>query len=756
MKTCLVRILALTFGAALLGIHAPLHAQDETALLEEIVVTARKREENLMEVPISITAIDSEFISETGSLGIFDLAEYAPNLTFRQSYGRTFDRPGMRGQAPILGGQTVGLFIDNVFVAGSISNLPLSNLERVEVIKGPQAALFGRQTLAGAINYVTRAPTDELELEFKGTTAEHGQYEANISLGGALVEGLLLASVGLRYYEYGGEYTNAGPGGGDLGEEQSQAAMATLYFTPSDNFTAKLRVMASDDDDGLIAQQATITSQELNCFTETRRGYYCGKVPVPDFDAVQVDNLHIPDPGIRQNTARANLELSFDLGGYQITSISAWSKQDEDWQQDNGSAVNRFFLWQLPDDSPFCASRGQPLAGCATSYLGEDLTYRSQELRISSPVDRPLRWMLGAYLFNMHDWSYTGQPTVRSITFDRVDNQAVFGSVEMDFNSQWTGTAELRWSEDDVTDVASNGAALQEDFTAVTPRVSLTYRQSDNGTLYGSISKGTKPGGFNSSVLTAPDADKARLARFLSYEESEAWNYEVGAKYTFLGGRVNFTGALFFIQWDKQHLQNATVLSNGRSTTLTTNVGETEITGVEVGINAQLTDNLGMLLNYGLADAEIVVGCDFAHGELLGPDPQACDQNEFPGSASIVGKQTPNTPKHTGAITTTYRAALGGGMSWFLSGDITYESTRYAQVHNFAETGDTTKFNLRLGWEAERWRAWVWGRNLFENRSANSVIRFIDLDTFFVRRAMLAHLPRGRQLGLSLEYRFGS
>lgn len=748
------RLTSILVCAALTGLSAPLYAQDQALLLEEIVVTARKREESLMEVPISVTAIDSEFISQTGSLGIFDLAEYAPNLTFRQSYGRTFDRPGIRGQAPILGGQTVGLFIDGVFVAGSISNLPLNNLERVEVIKGPQAALFGRQTLAGAINYVTRAPSDRFEAEFKATAAQHGQYEGNVHISGPLVAGLLSGSVGLRYYDYGGEYTNMGPGGGDLGAEQTQAAMATLYFTPGERFSARLRIMASDDDDGLISQQATITSRELNCYTETRRGYYCGKVPVPDFDQVNIDNVNIPDPGIRQNTLRANLEVTLELGSFDITSITAWSRQDEDWQQDNGSAANRFFLWKLPDASPLCASRGQQLGGCSTSYLGEDLTYRSQELRISSQLTESTRWMLGAYLFNVHDWSYTGQPIARSVTFDRVDNIAFFGSVEVDFNDSWTGTAELRWSEDDVTDAAVNGASLNEKFEAVTPRVTLRYRQSDNGSIYGSVSKGTKPGGFNGSVLTAPEADRARLLPYLSYDESQAWNYELGAKYTLLNGRANVTGALFFIQWDKQHLQNSTVLSNGRSTTLTTNVGETEITGVELSVNAQLTDQLEAVLNYGLADAEIVEGCDFSHGELTGADPAACDQNEFPGSASIVGKQTPNTPKHTAALTLSYTGGTGGAMEWFAGGDITYESTRYAQVHNLAETGDTSKVNIRVGLSGENWRAWVWGRNLFENRTANSVIRFIDLDTFFVRRAMLAHLPRGRQVGISLDYRF--
>jgi len=130
--------------------------------MEEIVVTARKREENLQDVPIAVTALSSEFINEAGLTSVFDVADYTPNLSFRESFGRTFDRPVIRGMSNIIGGANAGVFINGIFVPGSISTAELTNVERVEVIKGPQAALFGRATFAGAINYVIREPGDTL------------------------------------------------------------------------------------------------------------------------------------------------------------------------------------------------------------------------------------------------------------------------------------------------------------------------------------------------------------------------------------------------------------------------------------------------------------------------------------------------------------------------------------------------------------------------------------------------------------------
>jgi outer membrane receptor protein involved in Fe transport len=127
----------------------------------EILVTARKREENLQDVPLSITAVTAETIEEQGLRSIVDIANITPGLSYRPGFGRNSDRPVIRGQSNIQGQPNVAFFIDGIFVTGSLTSFNLDNLERVEVIKGPQAALFGRATFAGAINYITRKPDNE-------------------------------------------------------------------------------------------------------------------------------------------------------------------------------------------------------------------------------------------------------------------------------------------------------------------------------------------------------------------------------------------------------------------------------------------------------------------------------------------------------------------------------------------------------------------------------------------------------------------
>ena len=148
-------------------------SQDEELDLEEVVVTARKREENLQEVPLSVTAFNESALQDYRMFSPEDIAGFTPGFSFVNSFGRDSDRPVIRGMSNILGAPNASFFIDGVYVPGTISSTELQMLERVEVIKGPQAALYGRATFSGAINYVTRRPTDELEGRVTVTVAEH-------------------------------------------------------------------------------------------------------------------------------------------------------------------------------------------------------------------------------------------------------------------------------------------------------------------------------------------------------------------------------------------------------------------------------------------------------------------------------------------------------------------------------------------------------------------------------------------------------
>jgi outer membrane receptor protein involved in Fe transport len=177
-------------------------SQDDEMDLEEVIVTARKREENLQEVPLSVTAFNASTLQDYRMFSPEDIAAFTPGFSFVNSFGRDSDRPVVRGMSNILGSPNASFFIDGVFVPGTIASTELQMLERVEVIKGPQAALYGRATFSGAINYVTRRPTNEMEGQVTITVAEHDTTNTNAYVSGPIVEDSLYFYVGAGFNEY--------------------------------------------------------------------------------------------------------------------------------------------------------------------------------------------------------------------------------------------------------------------------------------------------------------------------------------------------------------------------------------------------------------------------------------------------------------------------------------------------------------------------------------------------------------------------
>lgn len=718
--------------------------EEANPLMDEFVIKVRKREENLQDVPLSISAFNDQFITDAGLTSITDLAAFAPNLSFRRSSGRAFDRPAIRGQGPIVGAQTVGLFIDGVYVAGTISSTPLDNLERVEVIKGPQAAAFGRGTLAGAINFVTKTPGNDWDSKVSATVAEHDEYELRAFVSGPIIEDKLAFNLGARHYEFGGDYTNIGPGGGTIADEQTDGINGVLRFTPTDTLSATLRLDYFEDDDGQTAGHVAIDGPDLNCYLATPRGYYCGEIPGSETVSLDLNNRN--DYGQRRDTFRSSLEINWDVfGGHTITSLSGWAEENQTGVTDGDSKANR-----------------NPARAGQWTEAHVDVEYKSTELRIASPDDSSIRWLAGVYLYDQATSdAFTFATGAPSATSGEVRNQAVFGSVEFDLGEQWTLSVEARYAEDEITSVSGSGLVLNDTFDSFTPRVALSWQPTDTGNVYFTAGKGTKPGAFNANVLGAnvPPAEQERLAGFIAVDEEEAWTYELGAKYSLAQNRLDLTAAVFFIDWSGQQLTTAEPFTNTSGTvgslSLLRNIGQTDITGFELGLLAQVTDRINVNLTYGYAHAEIQSACDVEYGGFVGADPVRCDQVAFPGGADTAGNLTPNAPEHTAAISVGYTRPFANGFDFFARGDVTYESTRYDQIYNLAETGSSTVVNLRTGVSRENWRLSLWARNLTDDDTPNSVSRFLDFDAIPLRRNFTAHYPRRQQFGVTFEYLFG-
>ena len=257
------------FGATGIAAIDPASAQQTSNVveqgLEEIIVTARKRAEKLQDVPISITAFTADAIEQRGIESVYDIARLTPNLSFNQTYGRTFDRPVIRGMSQILGERTVSFVVDGVYIAGNITGADLDDVESVEVLKGPQATNFGRSSLAGVISYRTTQPSNEFKGKASISLGDDGYYEAAANISGPLLGDTLSFKLGGRFYEYDGRYTGLSSDGRKptFGAEQTKRVSGTLRWAPSDEFDVTVRAFAAQNSDGLYTN---IISKTLNCF----------------------------------------------------------------------------------------------------------------------------------------------------------------------------------------------------------------------------------------------------------------------------------------------------------------------------------------------------------------------------------------------------------------------------------------------------------------------------------------------------------
>ncbi|MEM7283458.1 MAG: TonB-dependent receptor, partial [Pseudomonadota bacterium] len=348
-------------------------------------------------------------------------------------------------------------------------------------------------------------------------------------------------------------------------------------------------------------------------------------------------------------------------------------------------------------------------------------------------------------------------------------NRAIFGLVSFDLWENTHLTLEGRWQSEkieqttviqDVGVVATFPDPVDATFTSFTPKVSLDWQRSDNNLLYASVATGTKPGGFNGTV-----AIEAGLPTF---EEEDVVSIELGSKNTLADGQMTLNLALFYSDVEGYQLtQNAR--SGANTTSATVNAGDADIFGVEIEIAArpEAVDGLGIVFNYAYTDAEFSEGFDQNEGVLN----DAADNglidcsigDQFPGVdgctslfGSIAGKKIPRTAEHQAFFDIEYRQPFGsgdGGWEWFLGSNFSYESSKFAQVHNFAETGSTTLVNARFGFTNETYTVNFWGRNLTGEESSPVVLRYADGAGSF-RRSFVGSARRDTYVGVTASVRF--
>ncbi len=753
---------------------------------EEMIVTARKKEELLIETPIAVSAFSTSTINDLGLDRIDDIARHTPGFSFNTGIGRqpTSDRPMIRGLTTVRNGianaSAATVFIDGVYIGGSSQSTELYNLERVEVLRGPQAALYGRNTYAGVINYVTRGPSDEFTGEVRMTGAEHDTAGVTGWFSGPLIDDTLGFVIAAGHRQYGGEYRNIRDGS-SVGGEESNDITAKLRWTPTDSLDITLKTGLQSTDDEHFA--AFLQGRELNncCFRSAEapraREYFVGEAQKDGNVNLYTDLLDTAGgAGSELDRQLASLSIDWDfIDGYSVTSVTGYV--DDEVRRGIDGSYAAYDLFPIP--TPFFDLRGS-----FTKVDWIEQSDLSQELRLRSPDSRAVRWTTGLYYYRGEASTVASnevfidntdqivvRPPTTPLASDKIENTAVFGGADWDFRDNWTATAELRWATDRISVRNTQNSPpecnapndLTKRFDSLTPRFTLHHAATEDRHYYLNVAKGTKPGDFNPTVPVLPDGCPDES--FRAVDEESVWNYEIGAKGRWWQQRITANVAAFYLDVEDQQLTQIVELPSGDIKSIIQNVGRTSVVGIETEFGAALTENFDVDISYAWTRAEYREHFSTNEADLRGSNGSLAETQQL---GDVSGNFVPRVPEHMASLVMRYELPLGGENLWYVSGDYTFESSRYAQEHNLIETGDRNLVGLRTGFDVGHWEASVWVTNLFDDDTPVDIQRFLDrrsgsLPSFPQEgpsrpssspRGFVVTLPRGRQIGATLSYSF--
>jgi iron complex outermembrane receptor protein len=729
----------LASAATVLAPAAVLAQQDaqRRVELEEIVVTARNREENLQAVPLAITALSVETLTRANVATMDDLAKNVPGLSF-QDVNRAYQNPVIRGlaqtqQIAIEG--NVGVFLDGVFLDNrSGLEFGVLEMERVEVVKGPQSALYGRNTFAGAINYVTRPPSlDEVGGRVKATLGNYKRREisgsVNMPLGNVMA---LRVSAGTS--EFDGTTLNVRNGERLGGWNRKNAVAGSLSFQPDDKLQARMfGIWNKIDLDGepLFLQPNVLN----NCGARVNVVTAFGRPPAPintlfcgDVPKVSTVNLDPRTKAASGDTKLISGSVSYDFGG--ATAVLRASHQNSGYAMNVDTAGN-----------PLSATIPSPAFGAAglsaqtfISFVGDASNAESYELRIESAGDRRLTWMIGGYYYDSvvgTDGSVFGgllanpQGVGRitsNVSRQRTKGKSAFASASYEVMPSVRASVEGRYTDENKSITTASQALIPgtSNFTPLsrysrsggfdffTPRFILDYQAGADMLLYASASKGVKTGGFNTAV------DQRIL--FPTFGPEKNWAYEIGAKTTWFDGRARVNVALYHIDWTDMQIESPiSALSLG---TALTNSAAARSRGFEIDTTFVPFEDVTLNAALAYTDPKFKSGVvDASLRPICGVLPQ---QQSFVLSACtpvVSGKLLPRISKWQANVNATYTVPeLIPGIGAYLRADYSFQSPKFNTSFNDGKQGQIELANVRIGFTRGSFDVALWVDNVFDDK----------------------------------------
>ncbi len=630
---------ALSFAIALSTHSTATLAKEQSLVIEEVVVTAQKKSESMQDTPIAITAFTEDSLEQMGIKNASDVGEFTPNITIGPSIGSKFNiRMYIRGKGTAEPSLTidpkVGIYLDGVYMArNSGAIFDVVDLERIEVLRGPQGTLWGKNTTGGAINMVTAKPEGEFKFKQQITGGSNGQYRSITTIDTPPIGN---ASAKLSYVLKGQDgwakntHTNSEK---ELGSEDTEAYRIALRWEANDRFSLDYSFDQTNGEATPVPVQVAWvnpsaadnpTTFDVNALNESGAVQFIpgnafaqmALIANPDRqDTFNIDAMGAEDMDIKGH----NLTLTWQMEALELKSISAYREYDS-FMPTLNSGGGAYY-----DDT------GASLPAFHSTGTKSQHQF-SQELQaVGAAMDGQLEYVLGLYHFQekgkeINPWNissyriseFNGQVLetvifVDSGVFYKVEStsNALYGQFDYNLSDQWTLTLGMRYTEDEKEIVYLSGQdkyseserTKEDDWGKFTGAFTANFELNDDISLYGKASSGYAAGVYNAGPIDDPTVVKPA-------DPEETTSYEFGAKSMLAGGRVQLNAALFYN--DSKNLQITAFEGNTR---VTNNSGKSDSQGIEFEFLALASESVTLNANYGYID----VNYDDAGRDQLAP-----------------------------------------------------------------------------------------------------------------------------------------
>ncbi len=723
---------ALLSAAALMSTNA--FAEDNTLALEEVVVTAQKRATDLQTTAAAISAYSSEALLNRGISDIEDLGRANPSMDVSLYQGEAQIYIRGIGYSGIIGGtdSSSALHLDGVYVSRSSSAVPgFMDIDRVEVVRGPQGTLYGRNATSGSINLIHKRPTEEFSAKSKLSLGNYEHYKAFGAISGALSDNLR-ARLAMQLENHEG-YTDLTRLDGSSHEAEAKddfTARFTLEYDLSDSVLISLSGDYYEADDTQVVWHRMNAGAQTNPFFQQYIANLGGVLSENYSRDLFSDLEHENNPRIWGLTGR----VEWDLGDYQLTSITAY-RETNPFNHDEGDFTAAFGVDQLRE---------------------EDHKQFSQEFQLSSPQDRALSWLVGFYYFTEEndvrneyflpfvDEQY-GLPNDDNCCLlelngtGETDAWAIFGEATWDITDNLELLVGGRYSEEErggrndvllrnfIPGVLDNVAGFNDEtFDSFTPKVGLNYTLNEDLFIYASISEGFKSGGFNvGSYQQTP------------FEPEEILAYEIGIKADLFDNRLRLNSALFFYDYDDLQIQDVE-----NNNTVVRNAAKAEIFGLELEGTALITENF--LVDFGF----VWLNAEFTEGALMDPKAPAL------GIQELDGNNLPRAPEFKAVLGAQYEIALSSGSSLQFRVDYSWQDEVFFSAFNVGQLSedayDWTKAKVTYSSADRNWSLAAYVDNISDEEVFTNATYWGDI----VDSVAAGSLAPPRTYGVELNYNF--